>query len=126
MTRACWLAGTVLEIGPGHGSTLPYVRSAIEDSRIQKYVFFEPNQAMHGKLRENALQAGALRPSQTSSAVSVQQSSRCLCTRGPATMVRSMQSSVMQSSAAVRAAQSCYIRDMCGTLACRYLTKGVV
>ncbi|KAK9824997.1 hypothetical protein WJX81_007335 [Elliptochloris bilobata] len=52
------LKGTVLEIGPGHGSTLPYVDKAIKDKSISEYVFFEPNQAMHNKLRECAQMAG--------------------------------------------------------------------
>ena len=97
MTRACWLAGTVLEIGPGHGSTLPYVRSALDGGRIRKYVFFEPNQAMHSKLRENALQAGApracMRPLQTSLAGSARHCSRRVCSEGPATVISTVPSS---------------------------------
>ena len=51
-----------MEIGPGHGSTLPYVDEAIKDKSIREIVFFEPNTAMHAKLRENAAQAGKLNP----------------------------------------------------------------
>lgn len=54
-------AGLVLEIGPGHGSTLPYVSGAIQDGSIRSITFFEPNQAMHAELRAAAVKAGALR-----------------------------------------------------------------
>ena len=51
-----------MEIGPGHGSTLPYVDKAIKDKSIREIVFFEPNTAMHAKLRENAALAGKPNP----------------------------------------------------------------
>ena len=54
-------SGAVLEIGPGHGSTLPYVSGAIKDGSIRSITFFEPNQAMHAELRAAAVKAGAPR-----------------------------------------------------------------
>ena len=49
------LQGTVLEIGPGIGSTLAYLEN---NTRIQRLILTEPNNYMHPKLREEAQRRG--------------------------------------------------------------------